>query len=59
MYSATRVNQFEMRDTCFVINVVRQGNNVKIKYDLKINLQRLQSCLVLSRHIDNPVRQII
>ena len=59
MYSATRVNQFEMRDTCFVINVARQGNNVKIKYDLKINLQRLQSCLVLSRHIDNPVRQII
>ena len=61
MYSATRVSQFEMKDTCFhfVINVARQGNNVKIKYDLKINLQRLQSCLVLSRHIGNPGRQII
>ena len=57
MYSATRVNQFEMKDTCFqfVINVSRQGNIVKMKY----NLQRLQSCLVLSRHIHNPVKQVI
>ena len=61
MYSATRVNQFEMKDTCFqiVINVSPQGNNVKIKYNLKINLQRLQSCLILSRHIHNPVKQVI
>ena len=61
MYSAARVNQFEMKDMCFqfVINVSRQGNNVKIKYNLKINLQRLQSCLVLSRHIHNPVKQVI
>ena len=45
MYSAARGNQFEMKDTCFefVINVSRQGNNVKIKLNLKINLQRLQS----------------
>ena len=45
MYSAARVNQFEMKDACFefVINVPRQGNNVKIKLNLKINLQRLQS----------------
>ena len=61
MYSATRVNQFEMKDTCFqfVINVSRQGNNVKIKYNLKKNLQRLQPYLVLSRHIHNPVEQAI
>ena len=61
MYSAARVNQFEMKDMCFqfVINVSRQGNNVKMKYNLKINLQRLQSCLVLSRHIHNPVKQVI
>ena len=61
MYSAARVNQFEMKDMCFqfVINVSRQGNNVKIKYNLKINLQRLQSCLVLSRHIHNHVKQVI
>ena len=61
MYSATRVNQFEMKNTCFqfVINVSRQGNNVKIKYNLKKNLQRLQSYLVLSRHIHNPVEQAI
>ena len=61
MYSATRVNQFEIKGTCFqfVINVSRQGNNVKMKYNLKINLQRLQSCLVLSRHIHNPVKQVI
>ena len=28
MYSAVRVNQFEMKDTCFefAINVSRQGN---------------------------------
>ena len=60
MYSATRVNQFEMKDTRFqfVINVSQQGNNVKMKYNLKINLQRLQSCLVLSKHIHNPVKQI-
>ena len=59
MYSATRVNQFEMKDTCFqfVINVSLQGSNVKIKYSLKINLQRFQSCLVLLRHIHNPVKQ--
>ena len=45
MYSAARVNQFEMKDTCFefVINVSQQGNNVKIKLNLKINLKRLQS----------------
>ena len=45
MYSAARVNQFEMKDTCieFVISVSRQGNNVMIKLNLKINLQRLQS----------------
>ena len=61
MYSATRVNQFEMKDTCFqfVINVWWQGNNLKMKYNLKINLQRLQPCLVLSRHIHNPEKQVI
>ena len=39
MYSAARVNQFEMTDKCieFVINDLRQGNNVKIKLNLKIN----------------------
>ena len=61
MYSATRVNQFEMKNTCFqfVINVSWQGNNVKIKYNLNINLQRLQCCLVLSRHIHNSMKQVI
>ena len=61
MYLAPRVNQFEMKDTCFqfVINVSPQGKNVKMKYNLKINLQRFQSCLVLSRHIHNPVKQVI
>ena len=45
MYSAASVNEFEMEDTCFefVINVSRQGNNVKIKYNLEISLQRMQS----------------
>ena len=44
MYSTARVNQFEMKDKCieFVINVSRQGNNVRIKLNLKINLQRLR-----------------
>ena len=43
MYSSARVNQFEMKDTCFklVINVSQQDENVKIKVNLKINLQRL------------------
>ena len=59
MYSTTRVNQFEMRDTGFYFLIkISQGNNVKLKYNLKINLQRLQSCLVLSRHIHNPVKQV-
>ena len=42
MYSAAKVDEFEMKDVCFqfVINVLRQGNNVKIKLYLKINLQR-------------------
>ena len=37
------MNEFEMKDTCieFVITVSRQGNNVKIKLNLKINLPRL------------------
>ena len=63
MYSAARVNQFEIKDTCieFEINVSWHGNNLKIKFTLKINVQRLQSyyfceindntpefCLVLS-----------
>ena len=45
MYSAARANQFEMKDACleFGIDVSRQGNNVKIKLNLNINLQRLQS----------------
>ena len=49
MYSAAWVNQFEMKDTCFefVINFSRQGNNLP------------GSCLVLSRHIHNPVKQVI
>ena len=44
MYSAARVNQFEMKNKCieFVINVPWQGNNVKIKLNLKINLHRLR-----------------
>ena len=41
MYSAARVNQFEMKDTCIEF-VIRQGNNVKIKLNLKMNLQRLR-----------------
>ena len=42
MYSAAAVNQFEMKDTYieFVINVSRQGNNVTIKSNSKINFQR-------------------
>ena len=59
MYSTTRVNQFEMRDTGFYFLIkISRGNNVKLKYNLKINLQRLQSCLILSRHIHNPVKQV-
>ena len=43
MYSAAGGNQFEMKDKCieFVINVSRQDSNVKIKLNLKTNLQRL------------------
>ena len=45
MDSAARVNQIEMKNTCieFVTNVSRKGNNVKIKLNLKINLQKLHS----------------
>ena len=37
MDSAAMKNQFEMKDTClkFAINASRQGNNVKIKFNLK------------------------
>ena len=46
MHSAQRVNQFEMKDKCieFVINVSRQGDNVKIK----LNLKTPEFCLALS-----------
>ena len=45
MHSAAGEHGFEMKDKCieFVINVSRQGKIVKIKLNLKINLQRLQS----------------
>ena len=44
MYSAAKVNQFEMKGKCieFVINASRPGNSVKIKLNLKIDLQRLR-----------------
>ena len=44
MCLATRV-KFEMKDMCFefVMNVSRHGNNVKIKFNLEVNFQRLQS----------------
>ena len=44
MYLAAGMNQFEMKDTSFefVINVSWQGNNVKIKSNLKSKLERLQ-----------------
>ena len=42
-----------------MINVSQQGSNLKIKYNSKMNLQRLQSCLVLTRHIHNLVKQVI
>ena len=47
MYSAARMNQFKMKDTCFefVVNVSWQGNNVKINVNLKINLQRFPNFL--------------
>ena len=37
------MNQTEVKDMYFeyVINVSRQVNNVKMKFNLKINLQRL------------------
>ena len=35
----------------FVINVSRQGNNAKIKLNLKINLQRLQSWVLNTSRI--------
>ena len=64
MHSAARVNQFEMKDKCieFVINVSRQGNNGKIKLNLKMNLQRLRGKndnTPGNKHIHNPVKQII
>ena len=39
MYSTAWVNQFEIKDTCveFVVNNVSpQGNNMKIKLNLKV-----------------------
>ena len=43
MYSAARVNQIEMKDACIEFEMVpRQGNSVKIKLNLKMNLQRLR-----------------
>ena len=74
VYSVARVNQVAMKDTCFefVINVSRQGKNVKIKLNLKIKFAEIADlifceindntpgfCLVLSRHIHNPVKQVM
>ena len=49
MYSAARVNQFEMKDTCieFVI-FSRQGNNVKIKLSLN-NIE--EYCVIYFRFV--------
>ena len=44
MYSAGMVYQSEMKDLYFefVVNVSRQGNNVKIRLNLKATFQILQ-----------------
>ena len=59
MYSAARVNQFESKDACFefVINVSRQGNNVDIELNLKINLKRLQSSFFYEINESTPEKQ--
>ena len=51
MYSAAKVDEFEMKDVCFqfMINVSSQGNNVKMKLYLKIILQRLQSSVFVKQ----------
>ena len=41
----------------FMINVSRQGNNVKIKLHLKINLQRLQSLFFVKITNDNTLEK--
>ena len=45
MHSVARVNQLEIKDKCieFVITISQQDNNAKVKLNLKIKLQRLQS----------------
>ena len=49
MYSAARVNQFQKKDTCFefVLNVSRQGNNVKIKLNLKMEFAEIAVLIIL------------
>ena len=64
MYSAARVNQFGIKDTCFefVINISRQGNkfaDIAVLIFCEVNDTTPGFYLVLSRHIHNPVKQII
>ena len=49
MYSAARVNQFEMIETCieFVIDISQQDNNAKIKINLKTKLQIAKTAVLI------------
>ena len=49
MYSAARVNQFEIKETCieFVIEISQQDNNAKIKLNLKIKLQIAKTAVLI------------
>ena len=63
MYSAARVNQFEMKDMCFqfVINdyVSRQGNNVTIKYNLKKKFAEVTVLFSFIKAYSKPCETII
>ena len=51
-----------MKDRCFqfVINVSRQGNNVKMKYNLKNKFAEIAVLFsfIKLRHTHNPVKQV-
>ena len=68
MYSAAWVNQFEIKGACselVIDNISLQGNNVKIKLNLKWKKFAKSAVLIFgevnnnARHIRNPVKRQI
>ena len=61
MYSAGKVDEFELKDVCFqfMINVSRQGNNVKIKTVFKNKFAEIAILSFCKANDNTPEKQLL